>query len=178
MSPSAESANPPAQMECVASEKLLDEGELILLAIKPSGWFVLLVSWPVLVVAASLAGGTFLASVAMGVNLPEEMIYFFCMVMVVGRMVFACAQWVGRLYLLTSRRVMTIHGVVAVRIDHYPLKRIGETILSATAGERLFSLGSLMFQAVDTKQPATAWIHIFQPEEIRRKVDIAIRQAR
>ncbi len=58
MTPVADSANPPAQMDAAAAEELLDGGEVILLATRPSGWFVLLTSCPVLVVAGLVSGAT------------------------------------------------------------------------------------------------------------------------
>lgn len=63
MTPSADSASAPARIKTIAPEALglLDDGELILLAVKPSGWFLLLSSWPVLVAAAAVAGANWAA---------------------------------------------------------------------------------------------------------------------
>ena len=48
MSPSAEPANPPADAEALAPACRLEEGEAVILAVKPSRWFVLLTGpcWP------------------------------------------------------------------------------------------------------------------------------------
>ena len=177
MSPTADSASPPAQISTVAAEELLDGGEVILLAIKPSGWFVLLSSWPVVAVAGVVAAGAFLAGSALPAWLPKASLYLLCLALLGLRLLFACAQWVGRLYLLTNRRVMCIQGVIRVHIEDRVLKQIQRTAVAATSAERLVSVGSLLFEDVDGKTLDLAWLCLSRPGEVQEAVEDAIRRA-
>ena len=55
MSPITPGASTVMPAEAAVAERLLRDGEIIILAVKPSRWFVLLVTWPVLW-GAALAG--------------------------------------------------------------------------------------------------------------------------
>ena len=175
MTPSVDSANPSAALTASASDKLLDQGELIILVIKPSGWFVLLASWPVLVGAAAVAGSTFVAGKAFPLGLSSRMIYFFCVGLVFLRIAFACAQWVGRLYMLTNNRVLNVRGVARIHIDECPFEQIDETILSVSTGERLTGVGTLLFRDDQGQAVSIAWINIARPTEVRQIVEKAIK---
>jgi len=178
MTPSADSASPSARLESVAAERLLDDGELILLAIKPSGWFVLLVSWPVLVPAALLVAAAWVLNRFFPAEVPGQVICLLCLAGACGRLVIACAQWVGHLYLLTNRRVLRVRGMARVHIDECPLRRIHKTLLSAAVGERLLGLGTLMFEDAEGRTLETVWACLSQPGEVRDAVEAAIRRAR
>jgi hypothetical protein len=147
---------------------------VILLAIKPSGWFVLLTSWPVLVVAATVAAAAMLAGGLLAFDLPDRTICLFCLGAALLRVLFACAQWVGNLYLLTSRRVLNLSGVARVSIEQCPLDRIGQTRLTASAGESLLALASLVFQDRHGEALVPAWVCLSQPLEVKQAVDQAI----
>jgi PH (Pleckstrin Homology) domain-containing protein len=177
VSPRAESAEAPPVVASAASEKLLHEGELILLAIKPSGWYVVLVSWPVLVVTAAIAAGAILASQVFNAVIPGQMICLLCLAAAAFRVAWACGQWVGKLYMLTSRRVVSIRGVGRVTIEDCPLTRIGSTHITHSTGERLLGIGTLAFRSREEGCPAGAWEHLSQPADVRELVEEAIRRA-
>ena len=178
MTPAADSANPPAQIDVVAAEELLDGGEVVLLATRPSGWFVLLTSWPVLVVAAAVSGATAVANEALGMSLPWRSVYSVCGAVASIRLAFACAEWVGRLYILTTRRVLRVRGVVRAAIDGCPLQTIAETALAASVGEKPLGVASLIFRDDQGRPLEPAWTCLARPEEVRDAVDSAIRRAR
>ena len=56
MTPSAQ-GGATAIDDVTVEEKLLQDGEIVVLSIKPSGWFVLQISSPVWVLAAGVVGG-------------------------------------------------------------------------------------------------------------------------
>ncbi len=62
-------AEAPATVEPFVPAELLDDGEAIILAVKPSGWFVVLTSWPVLVSCAGVAAAAGLWPRLFGGNL-------------------------------------------------------------------------------------------------------------
>lgn len=178
MTPVADSANPPVQLEVAAAEELLDGGEVILLAIRPSPWFVLLTCWPVLAAAGVVSGVTVLAAEVMGVALPGRSIYFVCGAVASIRVAFACGEWVGRLYILTSRRVLCVQGVRRARIEGCPLQKIVEMSVVSSPGERPLGVGSLVFMDGAEKPLGLVWACLARPAEVREAVEAAIRRVR
>ena len=177
MSPATQSAGVPAVM-AKATEKLLGDDELIILAIKPSGWFVLMVSWPVLAVVAVTAVGVGIAGKAMPDALPDDAIYLLCLIVATARLVIACGQWTARLYMLTSRRIMSVYGVIKVRLNECALDQISTSDLTVTPVQKLLRLGSLTFHDADREMIDLAWMHLSQSGEVKELVDETIRRAK
>ena len=176
--PSAEPAETPAQIGVVPTE-LLDDGEVILLATKPSGWFALLVSGPVLGGAALVAAGMLLAGPAVRIGArARQGVVLICLAAACLRVVLACCQWFGRLYILTDRRILRIRGIIRSDVFACPLRDIRRTTASAGLCERLLGLASLYFDLEDGEGSDSAWIHLSHPEEIRQTIEEAIRRAR
>ena len=176
MTPAGDPAAALAQESAVAA-RLLDDGELVLLAIRPSAWFVVLVSGPVLAVAVVLGLGAYLADKGFGPSAPYRSVLYFCAAAFCARLVLAAFQWVGRLYVLTNRRVLWISGVLRVAVSQCPLPKVRATRLSATLGERLVGIGSLVFELRGGQEPPDAWITIARPKEVQEQVESAIRRA-
>jgi len=178
MTPMADSASPAVSLEVAAAEELLDGGELILLALRPSPWFVLLTCWPVLAVAGVISGVTVLASEMLGVSLPGRNVTFVCGAVASIRVAFACGEWVSRLYILTSRRVLSVQGVRRARIEDCPLQKIVEVSDISSAVEKLLGVGSLVFLDGEGKALGPIWSCLARPEEARQAVKSAIRRGR
>ena len=176
MTPSADPANA-ATAETFVPDKLLDEGEVVLLAIKPSGWFVLLVSYPVLVAAALVAAGAYLAGGLFDSARSQQVVLMLAVAAGCLRVMFACFQWVGRLYVLTNKRVMRIRGVMRVDVFTCPLKQIGKVLPSATLLERLLRVGTLQFDISDSNRPQARWLHVARPAEVYETLLDALRRA-
>jgi hypothetical protein len=158
--------------------KLLEDGEIVLLAVKPSAWFVLLVSWRVLV-AAGLAG--------LGVVLLEEIfnrggfqqpVGLICVAAGCLRVIFACFQWAGSLYILTNRRIMRIRGVLRMDVFATRLKQISEVSLTAGVLEGALRAGTLRLSLSGSDVPHGDWIHVARPQEVHEIVNDAVRSAR
>ncbi|MHC4982163.1 MAG: PH domain-containing protein [Planctomycetota bacterium] len=177
MSPPSESANATPAKTLVPGDVLRDD-EVMLLAIKPSGWFVVLVSWPVLILAALIAAATQIAGTVFGAGVPWPELCLLCLAAGLLRLVVASFQWLGRVYVLTDKRLMRIRGVLRVDVYQCPLRQVTRTALEATRGERLLGLASLFFEADDLDAREAAWTNLARPEEVRRVVDEAIRRAR
>ena len=178
MSPLAEQAGAVPAVGAFAAEKLLHEGEVVILAIKPSGWSVLLVSMPVLAAAGALTGAACLAEGRFGGYPATRAVVLLCAAAGFLRCLIACFQWVGRLYLLTNLRVMHIRGVLRPDVAQCPLRRIAGATVAAGPGERLLGVGSLLFEAVDGGLCEPAWDHVASPAELRKTVEEALRRAR
>jgi len=174
---SAGGGAPAATAGTAALTQLLGDGEVVLLAFRPSGWFVLLVSWPVLAAAlvislAALAAGTYL-----NLEAPRHLLLVLCSAGAALRIIIACIQWMGRLYVLTNYRIMRVRGVLRVDAFQCPLRRIRGTVLTATFTERMLGLGSLFFEVADEQPAAAAWTYISRPAEIQETVNQAIRRS-
>lgn len=173
MTPSAEQA-PAAEARILLPEQLLTDGEVIILAVKPSGWFVLLASWPVLAIAA-------MAGVAMGLLRtagPYQAALLVCVGVVCLRIVVACFQWMGLVYVLTNKRVMRICGLVRTDSVSCRLTEINQVELSRSPLEGPLGIGSLYFQSTERSVEQAAWINVAGPDELLKTINDAIQRAR
>lgn len=176
MTPSAEPNALAAGL--AAKAELLQEGEEILLAVKPSAWFILLVSLPVLLLAASPAVIAYLAARYLQSNIPYQTIALLCLAVACGRIMLACFQWMGRLYVLTNLRIMRIQGVLREEVFDCLLKRIADASVSASLPQRVVHVGSLRFHLPQAATADEHWTCLSHVEKVRRAVLDAIRHAR
>jgi hypothetical protein len=159
-------------------QHLLGEGELVLLTVKPSAWFVPLTSVRTLAVLALVAvSGHYLGrGIPMGRG--PQTVEVLCGILAVARLVVACCQWTGTLYVLTNRRVLRIRGAVRVTIVGCALTDIRHTALLTTGLiERLGGVGTLFFQTDRGNLIGGEWLHISRPSEVLEMIDKAISQA-
>jgi membrane protein YdbS with pleckstrin-like domain len=172
------SADPAATLQVAplaVPERLLDEGEVVYFAIKPSFWYILLVSgWWI--------GGAVIVVLAAGL-LPDWGISVFWVQAAIcaafARIGWAILQWSARLYVLTNQRVMRIRGVYNVNIFECPLRRIQNTALTATLFERLFRIGTIQIRSAGTTEEASiaSWRNVPRPVEIHEQLREVIYRA-
>jgi len=177
MSPTAEGADLTAPAETAVPASVLKDGEVVILAIKPSGWFVLLTSWPVLGAAVLVALGGCLAHALWPGTVVRQTFLLVCLLAAVCRILVACFQWGGRLYVLTNRRALWVFGYARPDVSALALKDVSDTCVSASRLERIVSVGTLAFQRADGQSPQPTWVHIAQGDQVRQIVDDAIRRA-
>ncbi len=169
MTPSLDSANAATEQNLLAAE-LLQDGETILLAMKPSGWFVVLASWPVLVTAGLIAAVMILLGELFGTGTIQRPVLLLCAAAGSGRMILACFEWVGRLYVLTDKRVMRIRGVLRVDVFSCPLRQVRDVTLLANAVERILGVGHLYFDISDETSGGTTWRCLPRPAAVKEEV--------
>lgn len=152
--------------------QLLDGGETVFFAVKPSAWFVLIVS------ARWLVAALVLGVLSYTVIPTRYALYVFqaAVLLGLGRLSWALFEWVARIYLLTNRRVMSIRGVMSAEIYAAPLHTIGHAEVTATPGERLFRVGTVEFESETTGRGA--WEVVARPVEMHERLQHAIRRAR
>jgi len=173
MTPSVESAGAqPAEM--TIPTEVLDDGEVVLLAVKPSAWFVLLVSGPVLLAAAAGAGLMEL----FGGPWPRHAGLLVCLAAACLRLVVACFQWMGLLYVLTNRRTMRLAGLTRGEAVSCRLREINDVTVAWGFLESRLGVGSLRFAVAGRPRPEADWTTVSRPEQVRQKVLEAISQAR
>lgn len=156
-----------------AANQLLDGGEVVIFALKPSLWFIPLVSgrWiaaMVLVIAAvRLAPWSQSALPLMQLAIAA----------VIVRMAWATMQWSTRLYVLTNRRVMRVRGVFNVELFECALTQIQNTWLSLSLPERIVRIGTIHVSTAADGGNA-AWRMLPRPREIHEQLCDAIRKTR
>lgn len=159
----------------VVPEHLLDGGEIVILAIKPSMWFVPLVS------ARWILAGIGLMALGMSEWSPPEFQWYFLRAgawAAVLRIGWAILEWVSTLYVLTNHRLMRIRGVFHVELFECRLKKIQNMYLSLTLAERLTRTGTLVFMTAAAAGGGSAmWRIVARPLEVHEQVVAAIRKA-
>lgn len=178
MSPSAEPASAAAQTDSLVPLRLLEDGEVILLAVKPSGWQVLLVSWPAVLLAVVVGAAAHLAWPLLGAAVNMRLVVLVCSAAACSAVTLACFQWQGRLYVLTNRRILRVAGVLREQVFQSPLSRVRGTHLAASPPERVLGLGSLLFALDQGGGEELHWRHLSRPLEVQRAVEDALRHVR
>jgi len=179
MSPMADGANlaRAADAKAAQAEQLLGSGEVVILAIRPSGWFILIVSFPVLTVAALMLIAALASEGLLGLPVSRDTAILFCLTVAGFRLAVALAQWTSRLYVLTNLRVLRVRGLLKIDVFQLPLKKIAQTDLLVTILERPLGLGSLFFRTVEGVHEGD-WICIARPGEVQQIVQDAVRRAK
>ena len=178
----AESAIPAIAPDQAISERILRDGEQIILTVKPSAWFILLSSIQPLVILGVMM--VFVASVdIMGLRMSSEIRSGFLLglPMAMGlTLLLSCLRWVGRVYILTDRRLLRISGFAAARVNVYEceLSRISSVDVVQGVGERVVGIGSLKFKIEDNPYSNPDWINIAQVQDIAEEVRAAVTRAR
>ena len=155
---------------------LLDGGEIVILAIKPSLWFLLFQSFRWLVAMVLLIWfvgrwGYWVPAVK------TPLVVNVAAALAAARVGLAMLQWVSRLYVLTNRRVMRLKGIFNVDLFECPLTKIQNTYLTLTWYERLFALGTISFATAGTAGVDAYWINVNHPLEVHEQVRAAIQRA-
>ena len=155
---------------------LLDGDEIVILAIKPSLWFVVFASfrWLAVMAIVIFAAGS-LSEVVPQLNTP--MVIKAALALAAARIGLAVLQWVSRLYVLTNRRIMRLTGILNIDLFECPLTKIQNTYLTLAWYERLTKLGSISFATAGTGGIEASWVNVNNPLELHERVRSAIHRA-
>ena len=134
---------------------VLRDGEAVLLVTRPSLWFIVLASWRwvatgVAMLAAAAAvgqhyrGGLFAP--------PFRGVAEAGVAAIAGRLMWASLQWMGRLYVLTDLRLLTVAGVLRSDVLDCPLRRVARTRLCRTTADRAMGIGTVEIIPADPDQ--------------------------
>lgn len=181
MNPFAAADAPPAHAEFPAvglalPSGLIDGGEIVLMAIKPSMWQPLLTSAPWWVTSLALA----IAVSVLGSPLPGiSLVMTVQLIMLVGvaRFGLALIRWVPRWHILTNRRVIDIRGVRRPRVSALLLVNIRNTYLTSDSVDRVLNLGSITMVTERENDTPRIWRWVAQPDLVHDKIRRAIRDA-
>ncbi len=155
---------------------VLRDGELILLILRPSRWFILLSSLTFLAVTAILMTLAVIYDERLRHLSPQYLQVG--MFLMMGRLMWATLQWMGRLYLLTDMRLVTIDGVFTMDVFDCPLRKVARTLLEQTFKERICRVGSIVIVPQDEHMPFGAWRMIAHPRRVHDMIKATIARAK
>ena len=157
-------------------QQVLQDGETVILALRPSPWFILIDgSW---VYFAAIFAALRLAWLAhqpwSPVILPESQIFPLLATVLSIRIVWKFLDWANRVYVLTDQRIMRRRGVIQYSLIEAPLDRIQHSAIFTRVVERVLGLGTIGFATAGSGRFEVIWEMIANPIEIHRKVNDAI----
>ncbi|MEX0777626.1 MAG: PH domain-containing protein [Phycisphaeraceae bacterium] len=150
--------------------QLLQGGELIILLLKPSPWFIILESlrtltalMMLLVIAWVLAKYDLLPMGQRDVVLAG---------IAIGglRLFWQFLEWLSRVYVLTDRRIIRVRGVLRVHVFECPLKQVQHTTAIYSVPERLVGLGTIGFATAGTAVTEAYWQMVAKPLQVHQTV--------
>ena len=176
----AGSATPAVASDQAIPERVLRDGEQIILTVKPSVWFILLNSMqPLIILGAMIA---FVASVdVIGLRLAGEIRRGLLLGLLLGMgltLLLSCFRWVGRLYVLTDRRLLRISQIFRVNVFECELSRISGVDIVQGVAERIVGIGSLKFEIEDNPYSNPDWTNIAQTQNVAEEIRAAVSRAR
>lgn len=155
---------------------VLQDGELVLLIIKPSLWFIVISALRfIAVVLILMISAALLDNRLPGRNVAYQELGLFA---ISGRIMWSVLQWMGRVYVLTDMRIVRLSGVFSVDIFDCPLRKIRTTRMYRTMRERLTRIGSIEIIPADETSPLGYWQSIRKPAEVHEQIVAAINRAK
>jgi hypothetical protein len=154
---------------------VLRDGELILLLLRPSRWFILLSSLRALAIVALLM----LFSIIFDEKFHGRRQYLeIGLLLIVGRLTWAILQWMGRLYILTDMRIIRLSGVFSVEVFDCPLRKVARTLLETSFTERLCRIGTIAIIPQDEQVPIGQWQMVANPKQVHEQIMATIARAK
>lgn len=155
---------------------ILQDGEVILLVLKPSILFIVLSMLRFAAVVCILM----IAAAMFDQHLPGRTPVYIEIgaVVLVCRLMWAILQWMGRLYILTDMRIIRLSGVFSLDIFDCPLRKVARTRILRTMRERLVCLGSIEIIPADPQYPIGLWQTIARPVVVNDQIVAAINRAK
>jgi hypothetical protein len=155
---------------------LLQDGELVLLILKPSRWFIILSSLRFAAVVLILMLGAALFDER--IPGPASAASSAGAVLITARLMWAILHWIGRLYVLTDMRIVRLDGVFSINIFDCPLRRVANTRVFRSTRERFVRLGSIDIFADDEFNSYSTWQMVRKPQDVHDEIRAAITRAK
>src|SRR5437016_9408385 len=156
--------------------QVLRDGELILLLLRPSRWFILLTSLRFLgIVALAMA---LIVIFDEKIHGPKRQYFEIGSLLMVGRLAWGVLQWMGRLYILTDLRIIRLAGVFSVDVFDCPLRKVARTLLEFSFQERLCRIGTIAIIPQDEEVPIAHWQMVSHPRKVHEQIMATISKAK
>lgn len=150
--------------------ELLQPGEVIVLLLKPSAWFIVLVPIRTLLTIVVLAMVADTANTYLNNGYSRQNILLIAATLLLLRLFWQFLEWLSRVYVLTDKRIITVAGVVRVQVFETPLQKVQHTNLLLSLRERLLGLGTIAFATAGTAATEAYWQMLANPLEIHQKI--------
>lgn len=173
MSPSAQPAESTVVTDVAIEQMLLQDGEIIILSIRPSPWYVLIVSAPVVVLAALVIGAIALGR-ALGEWDGQRTVWGIALAAAVLRLAVACVQCMGIRYVLTNHRVLRLRTLLTTTVYELPLSEIARASVSAGTPDRLMGIGEVVFESNGGQACEGVWPCVADPASVAETVNQTI----
>jgi uncharacterized membrane protein YdbT with pleckstrin-like domain len=158
--------------------ELIQPGEIIILLLKPSPWFILLEPLRSLAtLAVVFAVASWLSRWDLLTLGKRELVGAFVALAGV-RLFWQFLEWLGCVYVLTDRRVIRVRGVLRIHVFEAPLKNIQHLTVYFSVRERFLGLGTLGFATAGTGVVEAYWRMLAKPREVYRTVVEAMERYR
>ncbi len=176
---SAAAAAPPTittSLTTLLTSHILQDGEIVLLISKPSLWYILLSGLKFLAfVLILMIGATLLDERMPGKNI----LYLDAGIFLIsGRLMWAILQWMGRIYVLTDRRILVLSGVFTIDIFDCPLRKVARTRILYSTSERLLRLGTIQIIPSHDETPDGLWLMVHHPLETHDQIVAAVNRSK
>ena len=175
----ADVATPSAtSLATLLSRHILRDGEVVILLLKPSPFFIALTSLRFVAIVALLVTAVFLFDLNDRFHLNTVAVIEAGIFLAAGRLMFAVLQWMARLYVLTDLRVLRISGVFNVQIFDCPLRKVARTRVLQSTRDRLLGVGSIEIIPSDEDEPEGVWQTIAKPRIVHEQLVATINKAK
>lgn len=153
---------------------ILRDGEIVLLILKPSLWFIVIGAMRFsAVVLIGIIAAKLWAPKGAAVRVVEIGAF-----LIAARVMWAVLQWVGRLYVLTDLRILRLSGVFNVDIYDCPLRKVANARIVRTFREKLLRLGTIVIEPSDPSCSCGEWRTIKRPVQVLETIHATLRRAR
>lgn len=156
--------------------RVLRDGELVLLIIKPSRWFTVLSCLKFFAIVMIFTIGAILKEESLPGNQREYI--EIAIVLCAARFMWAISRWMSKLYVLTDLRIIALSGVFKIDIFDCPLRKVARTRLLRPFKERLFRIGSIEIFPSDDEIPEGFWQMIRRPKKVHEQIVAAVNKAK
>lgn len=183
--PAAGEAAAPAHEPAVAdisplaallTRHLIPDSEIIVLMLKPSLFYIPITSMMTIGFAAALA----LAGTLFDAQLPGSASAYFngAILLASIRLMWSTVHWMGRFYILTDMRVMTVSGVFQTRVEQCPLRRVARVRVLHSLKERALGLGSVEVIPQEEDMTIVLWMTVATPRMLKERLQQAVARAK
>ena len=168
-----------ARANAMLPAELLQPGEIIILLIKPSPLYILLV--PLRFIAIVLLCALFAVQLqkrGINIGLDRHDVIIAALGVIGVRLFWQMLDWLSHVYVLTDQRIIRVMGVLNVQVFECPLQKIQQTDLILPLIQRLFWLGSIGFATAGTAVHEAYWLMVARPLEVHSKIVETLRRYR
>lgn len=155
----------------------MDQGEAVILDLRPSAWFVVIGSLRELMLIALLGSPAWLLAGAAWTPVGRGLVESVVAALIVARLVWQTMDWGTRSYVLTDRRVIREFGVLRRRRYETLLRNVQSIDVVKSVPERVLGLGTVCFSAASAGGlPEACWVSVARPDEVVGVVRETIRR--